>query len=175
MASGILVFSEHDGGKIKKTAFELIAKAVSLNMGPVSAVVVGNAVAIDGDWLLIGGWLDENASPLTDVGAAFTDVDGHCDSWTELKRYCNQVGCGGSGYNNNIAGICESGDADCPGHSKARCMEECAAQQCGAIYWDADHGCGLYDKCLPTGSGNLGTAFSVRDAYQLVAGASFEA
>lgn len=43
MASGILVFSEHDGGKIKKTAFELIAKAVSLNMGPVSAVVIGNA------------------------------------------------------------------------------------------------------------------------------------
>ena len=43
MASGILVFSEHDGGKIKKTAFELNAKAVSLNMGPVSAVVVGNA------------------------------------------------------------------------------------------------------------------------------------
>lgn len=43
MASGILVFSEHDGGKIKKTAFELIAKAVSLNMGPVSAVVVGAA------------------------------------------------------------------------------------------------------------------------------------
>ena len=135
--------------------------------GPQAGRNFGNAVAIDGDWLLVGGWLDENASPLTDVGAAFTDVDGHCDSWTELKRYCTQLGCGGSGYNNYIERICESGDADCPGHSKARCMEECAAasergQQCGAIYWDALHGCGLYDQCLPKGSDNKGTAFSVR-------------
>jgi hypothetical protein len=130
--------------------------------GPQAGRNFGNAVAIDGDWLLVGGWLDENASPLTDVGAAFTDVAGHCDSWNTVTRYCNQVGCGGSGYNNNIERTCESGDADCPGHSKARCMEECAAQQCGAIYWDADHGCGLYDQCLPKGSDNKGTAFSVR-------------
>ncbi|MED5371850.1 MAG: electron transfer flavoprotein subunit alpha/FixB family protein [Myxococcota bacterium] len=40
--AGILVFSEHEGGQIKKTAFELIAKAASLGMGPVSAVVVGD-------------------------------------------------------------------------------------------------------------------------------------
>merc|ERR1719271_2242807 len=84
-----------------------------------------------------------------------------------VTRYCNQLGCGGSGYNNNIERICASGDADCPGHSNARCMDECATagergQQCGAIYWDALHGCGLYDQCLPKGSDNKGTAFSVR-------------
>ena len=128
----------------------------------------GNAVAIDGDWLLIGGWLDTNESPLTDVNAEFKDVEGrHCDYFTPKlfpKRYCNQQNCGGSGYNNNIERMCDTytNPEDCPGHSKAKCMEECVKEECGAIYWDAVHGCGLYDKCLPTGIGNLGTAFSVR-------------
>jgi electron transfer flavoprotein alpha subunit len=43
MASGILVFCEHENGQIKKTAFELLGKAADLGMGPVSAVVVGSA------------------------------------------------------------------------------------------------------------------------------------
>lgn len=43
MASGILVFCEHENGQIKKTAFELLGKAAALGLGPVSAVVVGSA------------------------------------------------------------------------------------------------------------------------------------
>jgi electron transfer flavoprotein alpha subunit len=44
MASGILVFCEHDNGAPKKTAFELLGKAVSLSAdvgGAVTAVMVG--------------------------------------------------------------------------------------------------------------------------------------
>jgi len=41
MASGILVLVEHQDGRPKKTAFELLGKAAALNIGPVSAAVIG--------------------------------------------------------------------------------------------------------------------------------------
>jgi electron transfer flavoprotein alpha subunit len=41
----ILVICEHEGGAFKKTAAELIGKAASLGLGPVSAVVLGDAPA----------------------------------------------------------------------------------------------------------------------------------
>jgi electron transfer flavoprotein alpha subunit len=46
MASGILVLCQHEGGAIKKTAFELLGKATELAStlgGSVSAVVIGDA------------------------------------------------------------------------------------------------------------------------------------
>ena len=43
MSSGILVFCETDGGKLKKTALELLCKAATLS-GEVSAVVIGGGV-----------------------------------------------------------------------------------------------------------------------------------
>jgi electron transfer flavoprotein alpha subunit len=43
MSSGILVFCETDGGKLKKTALELLSKAATLG-GEVSAVVIGGSV-----------------------------------------------------------------------------------------------------------------------------------
>ena len=46
MASGILVLCQHEGGSIKKTAFELLGKATELAAslgGDVSAVVIGDA------------------------------------------------------------------------------------------------------------------------------------
>ena len=46
MATGTLVFVEHDGGAIKKTAYELLSKARELG-GPVSALLVGSADAGD--------------------------------------------------------------------------------------------------------------------------------
>jgi len=48
MGSGILVYAEHDGGKIKSTAYELLTKARELAGaigGSVSAVLVGSADA----------------------------------------------------------------------------------------------------------------------------------
>lgn len=42
MGNGFLVVAEHDGGHFKKTAYELLAKAVELAAGaPVSALVIG--------------------------------------------------------------------------------------------------------------------------------------
>ena len=41
MSNGILVICEHDGGAFKKTAFELLAKAKSLDVGAVTALVLG--------------------------------------------------------------------------------------------------------------------------------------
>ncbi len=46
MATGTLVFVEHDGGNIKKTAYELLGKARELG-GPVSALLIGSADAGD--------------------------------------------------------------------------------------------------------------------------------
>lgn len=43
MGNGILVFCETDGGKPRKTAYELLGKAAALGVGPVSAVVLGDA------------------------------------------------------------------------------------------------------------------------------------
>lgn len=43
MGTGILVFCETDGGKPRKTAQELLGKARELGLGPVSAVVLGDA------------------------------------------------------------------------------------------------------------------------------------
>ncbi len=43
MGNGILVFCETEGGAPRKTAFELLGKAASLGLGPVSAVVLGDA------------------------------------------------------------------------------------------------------------------------------------
>jgi len=51
MGNGILVFCETDGGKPRKSAFELLSKAASLGMGPVSAVVIGDADAAS-----LGAW-----------------------------------------------------------------------------------------------------------------------
>lgn len=45
MGSGILVIVETDGGVPRKTAYELLAKAAALNLGPVSAGVVGSVDA----------------------------------------------------------------------------------------------------------------------------------
>lgn len=45
MASGILVLVEHQDGRPKKTAFELLAKAKALGAGPVSAAVIGGDAA----------------------------------------------------------------------------------------------------------------------------------
>ncbi len=42
MSNGILVICEHDGGAFKKTAFELLAKAKALGVGPVTALVLGH-------------------------------------------------------------------------------------------------------------------------------------
>mgnify|MGYP002632785179 CR=1 FL=1 len=54
MASGILVLCQHEGGAIKKTAFELLGKATELASslgGSVSAVVIGDAdVSVLGDY-----------------------------------------------------------------------------------------------------------------------------
>jgi len=41
MANGILVLVEHQDGRPKKTAFELLSKAVALGAGPVVAAVIG--------------------------------------------------------------------------------------------------------------------------------------
>lgn len=41
MASGILVLVEHQDGRPKKTAFEMLSKASELNVGPVYAAVIG--------------------------------------------------------------------------------------------------------------------------------------
>jgi len=43
MATGILVLVEHQDGRPKKTAFELLSKATELNVGPVMAAVIGEA------------------------------------------------------------------------------------------------------------------------------------
>ena len=43
MGNGILVYCETDGGKPRKTAYELLSKARALGVGPVSAVVLGEA------------------------------------------------------------------------------------------------------------------------------------
>lgn len=43
MGNGILVYCETDGGKPRKTAYELLGKARALGLGPVSAVVLGEA------------------------------------------------------------------------------------------------------------------------------------
>ena len=51
MGNGILVFCETDGGKPRKSAFELLSKAASLGLGPISAVVVGDADAAS-----LGAW-----------------------------------------------------------------------------------------------------------------------
>jgi electron transfer flavoprotein alpha subunit len=45
MGTGILVLCETDAGKPRKTAYELLSKASSLGLGPVSAVVIGEADA----------------------------------------------------------------------------------------------------------------------------------
>ncbi len=41
MATGILVLVEHQDGRPKKTAFELLSKATELDVGPVMAAVIG--------------------------------------------------------------------------------------------------------------------------------------
>ena len=41
MGNGILVLIEHQDGRPRKTALELLSKAVALNIGPVSAAVLG--------------------------------------------------------------------------------------------------------------------------------------
>lgn len=43
MANGILVLVEHQDGRPKKTSFELLGKAKSFGLGPVTALVVGAA------------------------------------------------------------------------------------------------------------------------------------
>ncbi len=43
MATGILVLVEHQDGRPKKTAFELLSKANALNIGPVMAAVIGES------------------------------------------------------------------------------------------------------------------------------------
>lgn len=43
MASGILVLVEHQDGRAKKSALELLSKATELGIGPVSAAVIGAA------------------------------------------------------------------------------------------------------------------------------------
>jgi electron transfer flavoprotein alpha subunit len=43
MGNGILVLCETDGGTPRKTSWELLAKAAGLGLGPVSAVVLGDA------------------------------------------------------------------------------------------------------------------------------------
>lgn len=66
MGNGILVFVELDGGKPRKTAAELLGKAASLGLGPVSAAVVG-----DGDAASLGQW---GASTVYQVsGPSFAD------------------------------------------------------------------------------------------------------
>lgn len=51
MGTGILVFVETEGGRPRKTAQELLGKAVALGLGPVSAVVLGDAdVSALGSW-----------------------------------------------------------------------------------------------------------------------------
>ncbi len=49
MSNGILVFCEFEAGRPRKTAFELLQRAVALGAGPVSALVVG-----DGDTSALG-------------------------------------------------------------------------------------------------------------------------
>jgi len=43
MGNGILVFCETEAGTPRKTAWELVSKAAALGLGPVSAVVLGDA------------------------------------------------------------------------------------------------------------------------------------
>jgi electron transfer flavoprotein alpha subunit len=51
MGNTILVFAELEGGRPRKTAYELLGKAKSLGLGPVAAVVVG-----EGDVSSLGAW-----------------------------------------------------------------------------------------------------------------------
>jgi electron transfer flavoprotein alpha subunit len=43
MSNGILVYCEFEGGQPRKTAFELLQRAVALGVGPVYALVIGDA------------------------------------------------------------------------------------------------------------------------------------
>ncbi len=51
MGNGILVYCEFEGGKPRKTAYELLGKAAQLGLGPVSALVVGG-----GDTSSLAAW-----------------------------------------------------------------------------------------------------------------------
>jgi electron transfer flavoprotein alpha subunit len=68
MANGVLVICEHDAGVFKKTAAELLAKAASLGLGPVTALVVGDA-----DGASLGGFGANKVLSVT--GAAFARHD----------------------------------------------------------------------------------------------------
>lgn len=68
MGNGILVFCETDGGTFRKSAFELLSKAVSLGLGPVSAVVLGDA-----DAAALGAWGASTVYQAT--GAGFTSYN----------------------------------------------------------------------------------------------------
>jgi len=74
MGNGILVFCETDGGKPRKSAIELLSKATTLGLGPVSAVVVGDADAAS-----LGAW---GASTVYQVsGGAFATYS--TGAWTK--------------------------------------------------------------------------------------------
>ncbi len=51
MGNGILVLCEVEGGQPRKSAYELLGKAATLGLGPVSALVVGDA-----DTSSLGAW-----------------------------------------------------------------------------------------------------------------------
>jgi len=70
MSNGILVICEHDGGVFKKTAFELLAKAKALGVGPVTALVLG----ADGGAELGGFGADKVVTIAGDFGRHLTGV-----------------------------------------------------------------------------------------------------
>lgn len=70
MSNGILVICEHDGGSFKKTAFELLAKAKSLGVGTVTALVLGH----DGGAELGGYGADKVVTISGDFGTHLTGV-----------------------------------------------------------------------------------------------------
>ena len=109
MSNGILVICEHDGGSFKKTAFELIGKAKNLNVGPVTALVLGSGagadlggygadkvVTIDGDFgtHLTGRYVSAVQAAIGAVGPAVVLAAASAEAKDALPRLAAPMGLG---------------------------------------------------------------------------------
>jgi len=109
MSNGILVICEHDGGSLKKTAFELVGKAKALAAGPVTALVLGanagaelggygadKVVVIDGDFgtHLTGRYVAAVQAAIAAVSPAVVLAAASAEAKDALPRLAARMGLG---------------------------------------------------------------------------------
>jgi electron transfer flavoprotein alpha subunit len=109
MSNGILVICEHDAGSFKKTAFELIGKAKSLDAGPVTALVLGangggelggygadKVITIDGDFgtHLTGRYVSAVQAAIAAVAPAAVLAAASSEAKDALPRLAARLGLG---------------------------------------------------------------------------------